>query len=233
MKPIIGIVGRCAMINDFNINTMSIAEKCRMCVIKAGGVPIGILPTQEVEYYDMVPSSLPPLSDMEKEVLVSQLKLCDGILFPGGSKRFNYDLFILNYALENDIPILGICLGMQIFTMVDSMGNSIVNLEKINSNICHADYDNSLSHEVTISKDSKLYEILGKETFMVNSRHVMKITDPGTFKVYGNSNDGVAELIERHDKRFAIGVQWHPEMMALSDDLQMKIFEAFVLASKK
>ncbi len=235
MKPIIGIVGRSGIYTDSDVkfNSLFFAEKCRMCIIKGGGTPIGILPSQIVEYNDSVPSKLPSLSEEEKEVLISQIKLCDGILFPGGTKRFNYDLFILNYALEHDIPILGICLGMQIFTMVDENGNSVVSLEKIESDVNHSDYLNSTVHSVTISKDSKLYQIIGEETFMVNSKHKMKIVDPSTFKIYGYSSDGIPELIERHDKKFAIGVQWHPEVLALSDEKQMNIFRAFVDACKK
>jgi putative glutamine amidotransferase len=105
-------------------------------------------------------------------------------------------------------------------------------LEKIESEVEHSAYDLSLVHEVVISKESRLYSIIGKDRFMVNSRHRMMVTNPGSFSVYGKSSDGVIELIERRDKKFAIGVQWHPEMM-LDDEYQQKIFEAFVKACCK
>ena len=79
---------------------------------------------------------------------------------------------------------------------------------------------------------SKLYEIIKKDVIKVNSRHRMKVTDPGTFEVYGKSSDDVIEVLERHDKKFALGVQWHPEMM-LDDSLQKLIFDAFVNACKE
>lgn len=227
MKPIIGIVGRCGFTMSDEVNNIRVPEKYRMCIIKNGGIPIGIMPPQLVEYQDCVPSNLKRLSDEEQEILIRQLEMCDGILIPGGLKRFEYDLFILDYALKHDIPVLGICLGMQILSMIDKDGNFVTNLEKIDSEINHADYSNSLIHEVEIAKDSKLYSILGKDKFLVNSRHRMMVTDPGTFEVYGRSSDGVIELLERHDKKFVIGVQWHPEMM-MDDVYQQRIFKAFV-----
>lgn len=231
MKPIIGIVGRCGFTTSDEVNNIRVAEKYRICIIKSGGIPIGIMPPQLVEYQDSAPSGLDRLTIEEKEILTRQLDMCDGILIPGGLKRFEYDIFILKYALEKNIPILGICLGMQILTMIDEEGNQILNLEEIMSSN-HAQYDNNLAHNVNISKKSKLYSIIGKDKFMVNSRHRMMVTNPSLFTVYGRSDDGVIELIERHDKKFAIGVQWHPEMM-LDDKDQMKIFDSFVDACRE
>ena len=229
MKPLIGIVGRCGFTSSDEVNNIRVPEKFRIAIIKSGGVPFIITPPQKVEYQDAVPSSLEKLTLEEKEILTRQLELCNGILIPGGLKRFEYDLFIIDYALKHDIPVLGICLGMQIMTMVDEEGNHLLNLEKVEE---HAKYDNSLVHEVVISHESKLYEIIGKDRFMVNSRHRMMVTNPSTFTVYGKSGDGVIELIERHDKKFAIGVQWHPEMMMDNED-QMKIFDSFIDACRE
>lgn len=230
MKPLIGIVGRCGFTNSDEFNNIRIADKYRMSIIRSGGIPFGILPPQLVEYQDATPSELESLTVSEKEILTRQLELCDGILLPGGLKRFEYDVFIVDFALRHNIPLLGICLGMQIMTMVDANGQQILNLKKIDSDINHADYDRNIVHEVVISKESKLFEIIKKEKFFVNSRHRMEVTDSSTFTVYGKSNDGVIELIERHDKKFAIGVQWHPEMM-FDDADQKRIFDAFVQAS--
>lgn len=229
MKPLIGIVGRCGFTSSDEVNNIRVPEKYRMCIIRSGGIPLGIMPPQFVEYQDAVPSKIDKLTEEEKEILTRQLDLCDGILLPGGLKRFEYDIFILDYALRHDIPILGICLGMQILTMIDSNGNQILNLEKIDSVIDHADYEKNIVHSVTISKDSKLFDIIKKDTFFVNSRHRMKVTNTGTFLAYGKSSDGIIELIERHDKKFAMGVQWHPEMM-IDDKDQQLIFDAFVKA---
>lgn len=231
MKPLIGVVGRCGTAGD-QFNNIKFPEKIRMCVIRSGGVPIGILPPQMVEYQEMIPSVLDELTDEEKELLTRQLDLCDGIIFPGGSKRFEYDLFILNYALKRNIPILGICLGMQILSMVDEVGNYVMNLEKIDSFINHCEEDKELAHCVELSKDSKLYSIIKKDKFLVNSRHHMKIVNPGTFNVCATSEDGVIEAIERTDKKFALGVQWHPEMM-MNDANQKLIFDSFVGACRE
>ncbi len=233
MKPLIGIVGRCGLTVSDEANNIRVPEKYRICIIEAGGVPFIIMPPQKVEYESSKPSELEHLTLEEKDILIRQLELCDGILLPGGLKRFEYDLFILDYALKHDIPILGICLGMQIMTMLDVNGQQVLNLEKIDSNVNHAAYGEDLVHEVNISKDSKLFQILGVDHFMVNSRHRMKITDPGTFTIYGQSGDGVIELIERHDKKFAIGVQWHPEMMTSYDHRQQLLFDSLVKAASE
>ena len=232
MKPFIGIVGRCGFTTSDEVNNIRVPEKYRIAIIKSGGVPLIISPPQLIEYQDAIPSQIDKLTEEEKDILTRQLELCDGILLPGGLKRFEYDVFILDYALKHDIPILGVCLGMQILSMIDKDGNFVTNLEKIESDINHADYSNSLVHDVIISKDSIMYKILGIEVIKVNSRHRMQVIDPGTFEVYGKSSDDVIEVLERHDKKFALGVQWHPEMM-LDDSLQKLIFDAFVNACKE
>lgn len=229
MKPFIGIVGRCGFTTSDEVNNIRVPEKYRIAIIKSGGVPLIISPPQLIEYQDAIPSQIDKLTEEEKDILTRQLDLCSGILIPGGLKRFEYDLFIMDYALKHDIPVLGICLGMQIMTMVDKDGNYVLNLEKVEN---HAEYDNRLVHDVKISHDSKLYSIILKDSFKVNSRHRMMVSNPGTFKVCGRSSDDVIEYIEREDKKFMIGVQWHPEMM-LDDIDQMKIFKSFVEACKE
>src|SRR5574344_2159381 len=87
--PIIGISRRCED-NYIKINNsiISAIEKC-------GGIPIMIIPN----------------SDIDKV-----LKLCDGLLLPGGVDVTSTDKYICEYAIKNDIPILGICLGMQVMS---------------------------------------------------------------------------------------------------------------------
>lgn len=228
MKPIIGIVGRCGFTSSDEVNNIRVPEKYRIAIINSGGIPFILCPPQVVEYQDAIPSQLSKLTEEEKEILTRQLDLCNGILIPGGLKRFEYDLFIMDYAIKHDIPVLGVCLGMQIMTMIDQDGNYVLNLEKVDN---HAEYDNSLVHEVNLLPNSKLYSIVGKDNFMVNSRHRMMVVNPGTFKVCAKSND-VIEGIEREDKKFMVGVQWHPEMM-LDDADQMKLFKSFVDACRE
>lgn len=227
--PIIGIVGRNYQEKYLDINVIGFGEYVRRSVINAGGTPFGILPPQNVNYYEEVPSKLDKLTDHDKKIIIEQLDLCDGIIIPGGLKRFEYDIFVLKYALDNDIPVFGICLGMQIFAMLNKDGEMVLNSKKIESNINHCELDKEFVHNVIIDKESIIYKITNKEKLLVNSRHNLEITNPETFKIYGKSEDGVVELIERHDKRFAVGVQWHPEILAVNGDIDsIKIMEYFI-----
>ena len=113
MKPIIGIVAR-PHITETNLDCMMALDSYRRAVINSGGIPILIFPTQRINYVYTHPKDAPKLSNEEKEDLERVLKLCSGIIMPGGSRMYDYDTFITDFAYNNDIPTLGICLGMQI-----------------------------------------------------------------------------------------------------------------------
>lgn len=190
-KPIIGIVGRrneeFTKVNNSIINA----------IIKSGGIPILILPTSN-------------------EDLMSVLKLCKGIVMPGGFNIYDYDKFICNYAIEYDIPILGICLGMQI--MADS-----IELNKNNHN--------GNTHKIKTLKSSIINRIIGDS--YVNSRHDYHVTNAGNYKITAYSEDGYIESIEYPNKKFIIGVQWHPEDMIDYDSKQFDLLKKFIEATYK
>ena len=87
--------------------------------------------------------------------------------------------------------------------------------------------DFELSHSVKISKESKLFEIIGKEEIMVNSYHKRCIGANDLFKISAVSDDGIVEAIESKDKK-CIGVQFHPEKNFDKSLGCRKIFERFV-----
>ena len=229
MKPIIGIIGRNHQDFDLNHRLIGISEDLRRAVIKGGGIPVIVTPPQDVEYYDEVPSKLPKLTKDDKEFLDRQLSLCQGIIIPGGIKRFEYDVYTLEYAIKNDIPTLGICIGMQVMTMLNEHGEMVTSNTKINTGVDHCRLDKDYVHNVILDKDSILYRIIKKETIKVNSRHTMEVKDTVMFKTYGKSDDGVIEEIEKQDQKFMIGVQWHPEILIkLGDKDSLKLFKAFI-----
>ena len=226
---IIGIVGRNHQDFDLNHRLIGTSEDLRRAIIKTGGVPIIILPPQDTEYYDAVPSKLPKLTSKDKEILDTQLSLCDGIVIPGGIKRFEYDVYALDYAIKHDIPTLGICMGMQVMTMLNEQGEMVTSNSKIESNINHCQLDNNYVHDVILDKNSILYKVLKKDLLKVNSRHTMEVKDTVMFKTYGKSEDGVIEEIEKQDQRFMVGVQWHPEILIHMGDIDSeKIIRAFI-----
>ena len=140
------------------------------------------------------------------------LNLCDGIIIQGGSDIFEYHYKIVEYALKNNIPLLGICMGHQIIGLYsdDKDENKLV---KVSNH-----YNVDKLHLVNIAKDSNLFKILG-EKYYVNSRHLYKLDKVNKpFKVVARSDDNVIEAIEYiDDNHFIMSLQWHPEDM---DDMQ-------------
>ena len=225
-RPIVGIIARPEQVDKWN--GLMVIESYKNAIIISGGNPILILPSQLVEYNSYEPKELSPLSIEEKAMIIDQINLCDGILMPGGTKRYEYDRFITEYCLDKDIPILGICLGMQLLATHINRDTLLLT----DDNFSHSKPQIDKVHPVKLKKDSLLYEIIGEEEFYVNSRHRFKVTDVGNFSIVGYSHDGVVEAIEDSSKKFAIGVQWHPENL-MDTNSSKKLFNSFIERCRK
>ena len=136
------------------------------------------------------------------------LDLCDGIIFQGGTDIYKYHYDILEYAINNNIPVLGICMGHQIIGLYSTSKNEddLINVDN------HNDID--MLHKININKNSVLYKLFG-DSILVNSRHsyrLDKVNIPFIISAY--SEDNVIEAIEYiDDNHFVLGIQWHPEDM--------------------
>ena len=89
----------------------------------------------------------------------------------------------------------------------------------------------SLVHKVRIDKNSKLYNIIGKEEISVNSFHNHHATENDVYVVTSRSEDGLIEGIEYPSSTFNIGVQWHPEISYEFDEYSKKVIDAFIQAA--
>lgn len=233
-NPIIGI--------SVNIDeqTSRLHEAYIRSILDAGGVPILIPATNDI--------------DALREI-VDRL---DGILFSGGADidgryfgeetlegltevdhaRDTYDFLLLRLATDRQLPIFGICRGMQLINVAFGGGM----YQDIPSQFPNQPLDHSILknkeravHQVKITTDSVLSNIIGKEEVGVNSRHHQTVKEiaPG-FKISATSTDGVVEGIEAFPEKRIWGVQWHPENMASEGgDVNMKkLFERLILEAK-
>lgn len=233
MKPIIGIVGRTNKVRNNKYNIF-VNDNHRRAIIKSGGIPISILPTQNIKYEKINNKKTNnPLTEEEKNDIIRVIEKCDGIILQGGYYSYYYDEFIARYCIENDIPILGTCLGMEIMAAVDCNTSRIENVSLINSKIKHKQIKAKYVHSINIKKGSLLYKIIGLDKIQVNSRHIYSVKNLNKAKIVAESEDGIIEAIEFENRKFAIGVQWHPEDLFDVDENMLKIYKAFIKACSK
>ncbi len=239
-KPIIGIIPdyKTGSENSYSIRP-HYALRCNYVeMLNKAGAAVIILP------YDF--------SSIDK-----YLELLDGLMIVGGHfdihpKRYNesevHKTIVLNEVRENfefeftqkalktNMPILGICNGMQLLSIIS--GGSIIQhipdagtyLNHEQSKTANPDSHNP-HHEVNIDKTSKLYQIIGKEKISTNSSHHQAVKNVGAaLKISAYASDNIIEGVENPLHPFCIGVQWHPEFDVSSAD--RKIFSEFVKAAQ-
>ena len=223
-RPLIGISANTADI-DLTLRRVYCDQ-----IVHAGGVPM----------------VLPPVDDAE--VLINMLEGIDGLVLTGGadynplwygeqpekelhtinSTRDLPELLLTRLAFNRQIPILGICRGVQ--TMAIALGGNLV--QDLKTPLKHGqDAPRSeATHSVTITEGSTLYALYGQETF-VNSFHHQAVKDCGShLHVVATAPDGVIEAVESTEQKALMGVQWHPEWMG---DEGLKLFEWLTQRSRE
>lgn len=235
-KPIIGISGSIIIDGSGNFpgyRRSYVNEDYVKSVIKNGGIPYII-----------------PMNSSE-EVIKEQIQNVDGLILSGGhdvSPRFYnqephknlggilperdvFDFNLVKFAIEKNIPILGICRGFQILNVY--YGGSLhqdVGLKKdtfIKHNQVNFPY--LTTHSVELIDNTKLKEIFNEDTIMVNSFHhqiIDKVADG--FITSAVSKDGVVEAIENPNYKYMLGVQWHPEMLHSSEEKMNLLFSELI-----
>ncbi|MEA2452359.1 MAG: putative glutamine amidotransferase [Actinomycetota bacterium] len=211
--------------------------------------------TRVLSTFDLPPGSEAPA---EGDLLgldpldASGLDGCSGLLLPGGGdidpewygcerhprthnvshRRDRFELTLLAKALEQDMPVLAICHGMQLLNV--HLGGTLE--QHLADDEKRIEHDRDMPraepvHEVTVEKDSILSRAVG-EAASVNSHHHQGLcVVPDTLKKVAWSEDGVLEGVEAPGYTWVVGVQWHPEAMADTDEGQKHIFERFVDAA--
>lgn len=221
-KPIIGIVSKhYATYKNNKIDTF-VRDEVKQAIFDNGGIAIGILPTEkEINYAG--DNWKDNLSAEEKENLIAQIKLCDGIIMQGGIKTDNYEIIIAKYCYDNNIPVLGICAGQN--NIVRTLGGTTY---KISNPEKHDKSFDDYVHSININEDSKFYQIVKTNNMLVNSRHKRTIKDCPMLDKVAFCEDGYPDVVEAKDKKFYIGVRFHPESLCLKDKNMNNIFEYFI-----
>src|SRR5919109_1379679 len=135
------------------------------------------------------------------------------------------ELELLKAAIKRDMPVLGICRGIQVFNVVRG-GRLHQHLPELVGHERHKHDPPGVfaDHDVRIDPGTKLARILGEDHVPVKPHHHQGIEELGEgWRASAHADDGTVEAIESADLRFALGVLWHPEA---GDD--MKLFEALV-----
>lgn len=223
-KPIIGITG------NYDNSACMIADGYYRQVVRAGGVPMIV----------------PPLADAD--VIINTLDKLDGLILSGGgdynplycgeepspllhginSERDLPELMITRLAYNRQIPMLGICRGIQ--TLAMALGGHVA--QDFKTGIKHSQDANRSepTHTVNIVKDSVLYDLYDRQnSIAVNSFHHQAVDKTGEcLRIAAKSPDGIIEAVESTEFKSIIGVQWHPEYL----DDGLPLFEWLVKEAK-
>lgn len=225
-KPIIGIIGKVQPQYGEDIwHRIDEVDEIRYLIVKNGGIAITLLPTEPTLKFnenDIKDNTI--LSDEEINELYRQIDLCDGFILQGGLYSSNYEIEMAKRIIELDKPLIGICAGFN--NILRAVGTDVIE-DKTKS---HDIYDKNYRHEVTVIKETKLYDLLNKDKYSVNSIHSMiapKENVENYAKISSISYDGLVESFELSNKKFVIGIKWHPELM-LEDEFTEKLFKEFV-----
>ncbi|MCF6177115.1 MAG: gamma-glutamyl-gamma-aminobutyrate hydrolase family protein [Victivallaceae bacterium] len=146
-------------------------------------------------------------------------------------RRDELEMMMIRKAEQRNLPLLCICRGMQLLTMVHGghlvcHNNDPAISRKHKSTISHM-----AMHPVFPVAGTKLDAIFKREKIGVNSIHHQHVGNPGDLIVSGHSDDDIIEAVEVKGQRFVLGVQWHPELLAIFDYRSEKLFTALVDAA--
>jgi len=140
-------------------------------------------------------------------------------------ERDEVEVRLLQEALARDLPVLAICRGLQLMNVMH--GGTLV--QHMEGHEVRTDEKSAPAHEIRIEPDTLLARIAGANSWQVNSRHhqAVKALGSGLRVSATDPTDGTIEAIERPDKRFVLGVQWHPENEVFANPDRLQLFRRF------
>jgi putative glutamine amidotransferase len=196
---------------------------------------------QAVEAAGGLPILVPPLADAS--ALGAVLERLDGLLLPGGadvdpaeygepvngSEPANTELDRLEldaarWAVEHDLPTLGICRGQQVINV--ALGGSLI--QHMDGHASEGPRE-QLHHGFRVAPESRLAGILGSTQLRVNSHHHQAVKRLGAGLVaVAWAEDGTVEAVEAPELRWLVAVQFHPEDLVPTHAASQRLFSDFV-----
>jgi putative glutamine amidotransferase len=197
-----------------------------LAVIDGGGIPV-ILPPED-DSVDII-SAIDGLvisggPDIDPSMYGADL---DPDTLDTDPKQDRREIGLIKASIEADLPVLGICRGMQIMCVAEG-GSMHQHLPKTSGHESHGSWNGAFSdHEVTFEQGTEIQRMMG-ECVSVNSTHHQGVRDSGGLKVTGRANhDGLIESVTYEHLKFFHGLQWHPERMN-----QYQMYAALVNAAR-
>ncbi len=197
-----------------------------------------------------------PLTFAEKNI-EDILQIIDGLVITGGyfdispelftnkkierhpatkpnTTRTNYEITLLKKVLTLDMPVLGICGGMQLINVV--FGGSLIQdidaYTKTKIQHLQSNPRNEAGHNILITTNTYLHKIAQTTTAAVNTAHHQAIDEVGkNLIINAKADDGIIEGIESTKHNFVLGTQWHPEFLV--SPIDTCIYEEFIKKSNE
>jgi len=209
MRPCIGIVGELAGEKP----ELRLSTRYARAVWAAGGLPLAVLPVGDARVVDELLARLDGLvfagaDDFDTAAL--GLGPVHPRAKPVPREKQEFDFALARAALERELPVLGICYGMQLLGLAEG-GTFHQHLPEDRPG--KREHSGGVVHTVRVSAGSALRACTGQATLEVVSRHHQALASVAApWKVAATDDEDLIEAIERDGHPFALGVQWHPEL---------------------
>ena len=209
---------------------------------------------EAIEGAGAVPLPLPLIADLDRVRVLYER--CDAVCLPGGPDVHpevygeevredcaldepqhdldSVEMAVTRWATAEDLPVLAVCRGVQVLNV--ALGGTLwqdLNTQAVTARMHRQEPRDSIAHSVEVVPGTLLHRVVDADRIDVNSLHHQAVRELGEGLVIGGrSDDGVVEAVELPDRRFLLGVQWHPEELVGAHASARRLFDALVAAAR-